>query len=73
MKTPKTNVFCSIYFWSRKDIPASVTAAASNPKAPITNFADWGQPSAVYNTGCDIPKYFLEQTIVLDITLCGDW
>ncbi|KAF9556120.1 hypothetical protein CPC08DRAFT_820645 [Agrocybe pediades] len=62
-----------IWFWPRANIPASIKG--SDSKSPIT-ISDFGPPSASYpNTadGCDIPKFFDAQTLVIETTLCGNW
>ncbi|KAF5310922.1 hypothetical protein D9619_007968 [Psilocybe cf. subviscida] len=61
-----------IWFWSRNDIPRSITE--STPASSIQT-ADWGNPSAFYPSGpnCDIASSFSEQSIVITITLCGTW
>jgi hypothetical protein len=65
-----------IWFWSRANIPASVTSASTS-KSPLGlgSLSDWGTPSASYPTSssCSISQYFDPQTLVLDITLCGIW
>ncbi|KAH9940488.1 concanavalin A-like lectin/glucanase domain-containing protein [Epithele typhae] len=60
----------NIWFWSRADIPASITSATNS-----IDVSDWGTPSASYSTSstCDIGKLFGPQQLILDITLCGDW
>ncbi|KAF9525043.1 concanavalin A-like lectin/glucanase domain-containing protein [Crepidotus variabilis] len=64
----------SIWFWSRANIPASVTKLASSKDA-ITSQDDWGTPTANYPGGsdCDLTKSFTAQKLVYDITLCGTW
>ncbi|EJF59657.1 hypothetical protein DICSQDRAFT_171836 [Dichomitus squalens LYAD-421 SS1] len=59
----------SVWFWSRKDVPASVSGA-TNTIDPTT----FGTPSAAWPSGssCDISKAFGKQQLVIDITLCGD-
>ncbi|PCH43204.1 glycoside hydrolase family 16 protein [Wolfiporia cocos MD-104 SS10] len=58
-----------IWFWSRSDIPSSISNATTSISTD-----DWGTPSASYPaSSCDIETYFKPQQIVLDITLCGDW
>ncbi|KAF9556127.1 hypothetical protein CPC08DRAFT_670239, partial [Agrocybe pediades] len=63
----------SIWFWPRANVPASIKG--SDSKSPIS-ISDFGTPSASFpNTadGCDIPKFFDAQTLVIETTLCGDW
>ncbi|KAI9066573.1 hypothetical protein FKP32DRAFT_355906 [Trametes sanguinea] len=59
----------SIWFWSRKDVPDSVTSADKT-----IDPSSWGTPSASFGSpSCDISKFFGPQQMVIDITLCGDW
>jgi len=65
----ETGIF--IWFWSRPNIPASVTQATSTSAMDIST---WGPPTASYpSTNCSIEKYFGPQNIIFDITLCGVW
>ncbi|KAI8996320.1 concanavalin A-like lectin/glucanase domain-containing protein [Trametes punicea] len=58
-----------IWFWSRKDVPDSVTNANNS-----IDTSSWGTPSAAWPaSSCQIPNYFDAQQLVIDITLCGDW
>ncbi|KAJ7190254.1 concanavalin A-like lectin/glucanase domain-containing protein [Mycena pura] len=60
-----------MWFWSRPDIPASITQASPTTNMVIT---DWGVPSAAYPaSGCNISQFFPAQELVVDITLCGLW
>ncbi|KAJ7155085.1 glycoside hydrolase family 16 protein [Mycena filopes] len=60
-----------MWFWSRLDIPASITHATSTS---TMNISDWGLPSAAYPAaGCNITEFFPAQELVVDITLCGLW
>lgn len=55
----------SIWYWAHADIPTNILS----PDA-----STWGTPSATWPTAtCDISKYFTSQTMVFDLTLCGDW
>ncbi|KDQ60269.1 glycoside hydrolase family 16 protein [Jaapia argillacea MUCL 33604] len=61
-----------MWFWSRADIPASITSLTST--SPLGSIADWGTPSMVWpSSSCNMPTFFGEQQIILDITLCGVW
>ncbi|KDQ60271.1 glycoside hydrolase family 16 protein [Jaapia argillacea MUCL 33604] len=65
-----TGIF--IWFWSRPNVPASVTALTST--SPLTDISDWGTPSMAFTSAtCEIPKFFTPQQVVIDITLCGGW
>ncbi|GAA5857463.1 hypothetical protein JCM8547_009285 [Rhodosporidiobolus lusitaniae] len=57
----------AMYFFPRDKVPSDLS---SNSPLPLT----WGQPSARFSSStCDPQKYFSEQTIVLNISLGGDW
>ncbi|CAL1709040.1 unnamed protein product [Somion occarium] len=60
-----------IWFWSRSNVPASISQATSSSPLDISQ---WGPPSASYPAGanCNITNFFTAQQLVLDITLCGD-
>ncbi|KAF9440842.1 glycoside hydrolase family 16 protein [Macrolepiota fuliginosa MF-IS2] len=59
----------SIWFFERANIPAGLTNNASTVDTSTlgTPMGNW--PSG----GCDISKFFLQQTLVFDITFCGDF
>ncbi|KAI0673184.1 concanavalin A-like lectin/glucanase domain-containing protein [Trametes maxima] len=58
-----------IWFWSRNNVPSSVSSASDS-----IDPSSWGTPSASYpSSSCDISEFFTPQQLVLDITLCGDW
>ncbi|GAA5861817.1 hypothetical protein JCM3774_001312 [Rhodotorula dairenensis] len=59
----------SIWFWSHgsKDLPENI--AQGSP-----DMATWGKPSATWpKSSCDIAKYFADQELIFNISLCGDW
>ncbi|KAI0645466.1 concanavalin A-like lectin/glucanase domain-containing protein [Trametes meyenii] len=59
----------NIWFWSRNNVPDSVTNAGKT-----IDPSSWGTPSASFgSSSCDINKFFAPQQMVIDITLCGDW
>ncbi|OJA18491.1 hypothetical protein AZE42_08011 [Rhizopogon vesiculosus] len=59
-----------IWFWSRPDIPASISQSDS----ASMDISQWGTPHASYfSSTCNISQFFSAQNLVLDITLCGDW
>ncbi|RDX50093.1 hypothetical protein OH76DRAFT_1349667 [Lentinus brumalis] len=59
----------NIWFWSRKDVPSSLSSATDS-----VDPSSWGTPSAQYSTStCDVSKFFTPQQLVIDIALCGDW
>ncbi|KAI0791069.1 concanavalin A-like lectin/glucanase domain-containing protein [Abortiporus biennis] len=58
-----------IWFWSRSNVPASITTATDS-----IDLSSWGTPSAAYPaSSCTIGDFFGPQQLVIDITLCGDW
>ncbi|OCH87773.1 glycoside hydrolase family 16 protein [Obba rivulosa] len=61
-----------IWFWSRPNIPPSITQANSTSSIDIST---WGPPSASYPAGsnCNVTQFFTPQQLIFDITLCGDW
>ncbi|AFR98888.2 endo-1,3(4)-beta-glucanase [Cryptococcus neoformans C23] len=59
----------SIWFFSRPDIPDAISNADNE-----IDTSTLGTPSAYWGTDtCDITKFFGDQSLVFDITLCGDW
>lgn len=60
-----TGIF--IWHWPRDVIPADITAKNPTP-------SEWGPPVASFPaTDCDIASHFSDHSLILDITLCGDW
>ncbi|TFK33299.1 concanavalin A-like lectin/glucanase domain-containing protein [Crucibulum laeve] len=60
-----------VWFFSRPDVPASLSAA--NKDTPIDTTV-WGLPTAAYpSTTCDFDTYFGQQQLILLTTLCGIW
>ncbi|KAM6492062.1 glycoside hydrolase family 16 protein [Amanita muscaria] len=61
-----------MWFWSRKDVPSSITSATS--RSPINIDGSWGTPSAAFpNTTCNFPQCFQPQQLILSTNICGDW
>ncbi|KAI0062967.1 glycoside hydrolase family 16 protein [Artomyces pyxidatus] len=57
----------SIWFYSRKNVPANLLTGNSVSTSSL------GTPTVNYPaTGCAIDKYFQPQNLIFDITLCGD-
>ncbi|KAF2713810.1 glycoside hydrolase family 16 protein [Pleomassaria siparia CBS 279.74] len=58
-----------IRVWSfpRSNIPSDITSKSPDPSTWGTALADFP------NLECDISSHFKNQTIVVDIDLCGDW
>ncbi|KAF8582581.1 glycoside hydrolase family 16 protein [Ramaria rubella] len=60
-----------IWFWSRADLPPTLSASAPVNQLDISA---WGPPTASYlATTCNISQFFTPQQLVLNIDLCGDW
>lgn len=56
-----------IWHFPRTAIPSDITEQNPNPSG-------WGDPVAYWSaSSCDMASHFSEHTLVLDITLCGDW
>ncbi|THH07641.1 hypothetical protein EW145_g3245 [Phellinidium pouzarii] len=55
----------SVWFFSRSSIPTDI--ASPNPD-------NWGTPTAFWpKSSCDASKFFKDQTLIFDITLCGNF
>ncbi|KIY67871.1 glycoside hydrolase family 16 protein [Cylindrobasidium torrendii FP15055 ss-10] len=67
----RTTAFIKVWFWSRNDasVPAEVRAGSAT-----VNTDSWGTPVAYFgNTLCDIPRFFGNHRIIINLTFCGDW
>lgn len=57
----------SIWRFARDEIPSDITAKTPNP-------GSWGKPIAFWSSNtCDMSSHFYQHSLVLDVTLCGDW
>lgn len=57
-----------VWFFSRASVPADITNATSPDPS------SWGTPLADFpSTDCNISDHFRNQSIVLDIDVCGSW
>ena len=53
----------------RNEVPDSVKSATNS-----IDPSNWGTPSAAWpSSSCNVSKFFDEQQLVIDITLCGQW
>ena len=53
--------------WARGDIPADISARTPDPSV-------WGEATADFpSTNCNIENHFRNQTIIVNISLCGVW
>ncbi|KAG9119430.1 hypothetical protein FRC07_005550 [Ceratobasidium sp. 392] len=56
-----------IWFFQRNAIPADVASGSPNPSR-------WGMPMGAWpESGCNSSQFFGPQTLILDITLCGNF
>lgn len=56
-----------VWQWVRSKIPSDITSGSPDPSTWGTALADF--PS----TDCDIGSHFKNQSIIINISLCGDW
>jgi hypothetical protein len=65
MKWDETGIF--VWSFYRAAVPQDVLLGRPNPST-------WGTPSAWLDpTHCDPSKFFVNHSIIFDITFCGDW
>ncbi|KZP13508.1 glycoside hydrolase family 16 protein, partial [Athelia psychrophila] len=58
----------SVWSFYRSAVPVDITSGGSPDPS------GWGLPAAQLSpTGCDPLKFFMNQSIIFDITFCGDW
>lgn len=63
-----------VWFFDRDNIPADVITSTSNTTEVIPDPSSWPQALADFpSTDCDIGSHFRNQSIIVDIDLCGDW
>lgn len=57
----------SIWHFPRSSIPQDITSKKPKP-------SQWGVPVAAFpSTNCNFASHFVEHSVVIDTTLCGDW
>ncbi|KAJ7181684.1 glycoside hydrolase family 16 protein [Mycena crocata] len=65
MKWDETGI--AVYSFYRSAVPGDITSGSPNP-------ANWGSPvAALAPDACDPLTYFVNHSIIFDITFCGDW
>ncbi|KAJ7487626.1 glycoside hydrolase family 16 protein [Mycena galericulata] len=65
MKWDETGI--AVYSFYRSAIPGDIIAGSPDP-------ANWGTPNAALAPAtCDPLTYFVNHSIIFDITFCGDW
>lgn len=56
--------------WARSAVPAGIKGSGGSVPDPST----WGTATSDFpNTECDIGARFSNQSIVINISLCGSW
>lgn len=71
--SPATNVV-KLWTWRHADSPFASAAALTNNSVSTVDVSDWGTPGVVIGAdgGCDVARTFANQTIVLNLEICGD-
>ncbi|KAF9035192.1 endo-1,3(4)-beta-glucanase [Panaeolus papilionaceus] len=66
----RTTNHISVWFWPRNgNVPSEIKSGSRS-----ANPDSWGTPTAYFpNTYCNIPQFFAENNIIINLTLCGDW
>jgi len=67
----RTTDHISVWFWARHDktVPREIKQGSA-----VIDTKKWPIPTAHFpNTQCDLKKYFAENNIIINLTLCGDW
>jgi len=67
----RTSDSVTVWFWARgsTSVPWDVANGVN-----FINTDDWGTPDANFtNANCDISSYFGPASIIINISLCGDW
>ena len=55
------------YFFPRSSVPSDLSGSSPDPD-------NWGTPTGFYPTSsCDTSKFVKDQTLILDITICGNF
>jgi hypothetical protein len=57
----------SVWQFPRSSIPQDITSGSPDPST-------WPTPVAFFaNSKCDMASHFIDHSLVIDTTLCGDW
>ncbi|EXJ82567.1 endo-1,3(4)-beta-glucanase [Capronia epimyces CBS 606.96] len=63
-----------VWFFDRDNIPDDITTSTSNSTDVIPDPSTWSEALADFpNTNCNIGDHFRNQSIIVDIDLCGQW
>ncbi|KAL9056208.1 MAG: hypothetical protein Q9162_003088 [Coniocarpon cinnabarinum] len=65
-----------IWFFARASLPGDVSTAINSGEADTTrpDPSKWGEALADFpSTDCDIGSHFKNQSIIINISLCGQW
>ncbi|EXJ78395.1 endo-1,3(4)-beta-glucanase [Capronia coronata CBS 617.96] len=63
-----------VWHFDRDSIPSDITTSTSNTTDVIPNPSTWPEALADFpSTNCNIGDHFRNQSIIVDIDLCGQW
>jgi len=66
-----------VWFFDRDSIPSDIdtsTSNSTNTTAAVPDPSTWGEALADFpSTDCDVSSHFRNQSIIVNIDLCGDW
>ncbi|KAJ3547126.1 hypothetical protein NM688_g5433 [Phlebia brevispora] len=66
----RTSIFIKIWFFPRNsNVPSDLQSGASS-----VDTDNWGTPTAFFpNDDCNIGSFFDQNSIIINLTFCGDW
>ncbi|KAI9721678.1 MAG: hypothetical protein M1828_005046 [Chrysothrix sp. TS-e1954] len=63
-----------IWFFPRANLPSDVSSAISSTSTAAPDPSTWGEALADFpSTDCDVGSHFKNQTIIVNIDVCGSW